>query len=69
MSEVVAAFCAWAFETQPKLLRILAEVIDGNAGSGKVLEKPGLMLECRRRMAVEKGGVVYDELCYVLSRD
>lgn len=68
MSEVVKAVCAWAFETHPKLLRIQADVIDGNAGSCKVLEKAGFVPECRRRMAVEKGGVMYDELCFVLFR-
>lgn len=69
MSEVLKAICAWAFETQPKLLRIQAEVIDGNLGSVKVLENAGFVLECCRRMAVEKHGVVYDELCYVLFRE
>lgn len=69
MTEVTKAFCEKAFEREPKLLRIQAEVIDGNQGSGRVLEKSGFTFECRRRCAVEKKGVVYDCLCYVMLRE
>ena len=68
MSEVVKAFCEKAFEIRPELLRIQAEVIDGNPGSGRVLEKAGFELECRRKWACEKNGVVYDCLEYVMLR-
>ncbi|KAL4865275.1 hypothetical protein BDV12DRAFT_211166 [Aspergillus spectabilis] len=68
-SEAVKVFCDWAFKEWKELIRIDAEVFEGNVGSRKVLEKAGFVCEGRKRWAVEKGGVVLDVWGYALLRD
>jgi ribosomal-protein-alanine N-acetyltransferase len=50
MTEVVAAFVNWLWETFPKMVRLDAEVYDYNLRGGKVLKKAGFehltTLEC-----------------------
>ncbi|KAJ6465521.1 acyl-CoA N-acyltransferase, partial [Mycena vitilis] len=69
MTEVVAAFSRWAFETNPELLRLEAAVYSGNAGSMAVLRKAGYTLEGRKRNAVFKHGKVLDNLIFGLLRE
>lgn len=67
-TEAVAAFSEWAFERFDFLVRLEAEVFEGNAASGRVLEKTGFAFEARQRNAVEKSGVVMDTLTYCKFR-
>ncbi|KAL4803077.1 acyl-CoA N-acyltransferase [Aspergillus unguis] len=68
-SEAVRLFSAWAFQEFRHVVRLDAEVFEGNRGSARVLEKAGYVFEGRKRRAVEKGGVVLDTLVYALVRD
>lgn len=68
-TEAVAAFSGWAFDTFNHLLRLEAEVYDGNGASGRVLDKAGFELEARQKMAIEKDGVVMDALMYCKFRE
>ncbi|KAL4957056.1 acyl-CoA N-acyltransferase [Aspergillus filifer] len=68
-TEVVVQFSRWAFEQFPQLIRLEAEVFDGNEGSRRVLEKARYQLEGRKRNAVEKDGVVLDTFLYSLLRE
>ncbi|KAK3987549.1 putative N-acetyltransferase YoaA [Cladorrhinum sp. PSN332] len=63
-TEVVTAFSEWAFGSFDRLLRLEAEVFEGNLASSRVLEKSGFEFEGRRKKAVEKSGVVMDALIY-----
>lgn len=63
-TEVVTAFAEWVFASFENLVRLDAEVFDGNRASNRVLEKAGFEFEGRRRKAVEKAGVVLDTLTY-----
>lgn len=65
----VAAFSKWTFDTFEPILRIQAEVFEGNEASGRVLQKAGFTFEGRRKRAVEKAGVVKDILIYCRFRD
>ncbi|KAL5333736.1 acyl-CoA N-acyltransferase [Aspergillus crustosus] len=67
--EAVPAFCEWVFGEFKNVLRIEAEVFDGNEGSRRVLEKAGFVAEGRKKWAVEKNGVVLDVWVYALLRD
>ncbi|KAI0538621.1 acyl-CoA N-acyltransferase [Xylaria digitata] len=67
-TEAVSVFAKWAFENFDKLLRLEAEVFDGNAASARVLEKAGFEFEARQRKAVEKSGTVMDTLTYCMFR-
>ncbi|KAI8626723.1 acyl-CoA N-acyltransferase [Xylariaceae sp. FL1651] len=67
-SEAVSAFAKWAFDNFDKLLRLEAEVFDGNAASARVLEKAGFDFEARQHKAVEKSGIVMDTLIYCMFR-
>ncbi|EPE05721.1 gcn5-related n-acetyltransferase [Ophiostoma piceae UAMH 11346] len=67
-TEAVMAFCEWAFAAFPKLLRIEAEVFEGNDASTHVLEKAGFDFEARHRQCIEKMGVVLDALIYCRFR-
>lgn len=69
MSELVNAFCGMMLERERMLLRIEALVWEANEGSGRVLEKCRFVAEGRRKCAVEKKGVVLDELCCALLRE
>ncbi|RDW81553.1 GNAT family N-acetyltransferase [Aspergillus mulundensis] len=70
-SEAVGEFVKWVFghEGFGHLVRIDAEVFDGNEGSKRVLEKVGFGFEGRRRKAVEKNGLVLDTFVYALLRE
>ena len=67
-TDAVTAFSKWAFGRFDSLLRLEAEVFEGNAASGRVLEKAGFMFEARHRNAIEKSGVVKDALIYCKLR-
>lgn len=67
-TEAVTAFSKWAFDTFDRLVRLEAEVFEGNFGSCRVLEKAGFELEGRRKKAVEKSGVILDSLIYCKLR-
>lgn len=67
MTEAVAAFTRYAFETFG-LVRIHASVFDRNLASARVLEKAGYLLEGRLRHAVVKHGELLDELIFATTR-
>ncbi|KAF5689448.1 n-acetyltransferase p20 [Fusarium circinatum] len=67
-TEVVSAFSDWAFENFAHLVRLEAEVFEGNFGSCRVLEKAGFEFEVKRRAAIEKFGDVKDTFIYVKFR-
>ncbi|KAF7560854.1 hypothetical protein G7046_g3296 [Stylonectria norvegica] len=67
-TEAVAGFTRWVFATWPRLNRLEATAYSRNLGSANVLKKCGFVAEGRRRGAVEKGGVVMDELIFGLLR-
>lgn len=68
-TEAVQLFSAWAFANFEHLVRLEAEVIEGNDGSRKVMERAGYIFEGRRRLAVEKNGVLLDTYNYSLLRE
>ena len=68
-TEAVSAFTKWTFKTFDHVLRIEAEVYDGNEPSGRVLQKAGFEFEGRRRKAAEKWGVVKELLISCCFRD
>ncbi|KAE8149082.1 hypothetical protein BDV25DRAFT_130644 [Aspergillus avenaceus] len=67
VTEALKAVTAWAFERHPSVLRIDAEVFQGNEGSRRVLEKAGYEFEGRKKWAVEKNGVVMDVMIYYVT--
>ena len=67
-TESVVAFSDWAFGRFDHLLRLEAEVFEGNEASGRVLEKAGFTFEGRRTKAIEKAGTVMDTLTYCKFR-
>ncbi|OGM41353.1 acetyltransferase [Aspergillus bombycis] len=67
-TEAISAMTAWAFENFAHVLKLEAEVYDGNEASQKVLVKAGYQFEGRRRKAVEKKGVVLDTLNFCTFR-
>ncbi|KAL3469479.1 acyl-CoA N-acyltransferase [Aspergillus californicus] len=67
-TEVVSVFSNWVFENFGHVVRLEAEVFEGNEGSVKVLEKAGFVYEGRKRKAVEKGGIVLDTVIYGFLR-
>ncbi|KAL4902204.1 hypothetical protein BDW74DRAFT_158797 [Aspergillus multicolor] len=70
-SEALREFVKWVFEQEEfeRIVRIDAEVFEGNESSKKVLGKAGFQYEGRRRSAVEKGGKVLDTFVYALLRE
>jgi len=50
------------------MIRVEAEVFDGNVGSMRMLEKCGFECEARMRRAVVKSGVVMDAFLYARVR-
>ncbi|EMR65865.1 hypothetical protein MGN70_002941 [Eutypa lata] len=64
----VGPFVRWAFRSHPDLLRLHAEVFEGNPGSEAVLRKVGFVKEGLLRQAVFKNGVVLDQSVYGLLR-
>lgn len=67
-TEAVTVFSAWAFDRFDFLLRLEAEVFEGNRASCRVLEKAGFVFEGRQIKAVEKLGIVMDTLMYCKFR-
>lgn len=67
-TEVVTAFSNWAFDNFKHVLRLEAEVFEGNLASGRVLGKAGFEFEARQRAAIEKLGRVMDTLTYTKLR-
>jgi ribosomal-protein-alanine N-acetyltransferase len=63
MSEAVAEFTRWAFETFD-LERIYAEPFANNAASARVLEKAGFVCEGRLRARIFKDNQRLDSLLY-----
>jgi len=63
----LCALTAHAFATFD-VCRLQAYVFDGNAASGRVLEKAGYALEARLRQAATKDGRTFDLLEYALVR-
>lgn len=63
-TEVVRAFSDWAFDNFEHLVRLEAEVFEGNLASCRVLVKSGFELEGRQKAAVEKMGKMMDTFTY-----
>jgi RimJ/RimL family protein N-acetyltransferase len=68
VTEAVRAFTAACFE-RFDLLRIHADVFDGNTASMRVLEKCGYVREGTLRRAVVKDGRVLDQIVYAIIRE
>ena len=62
--EAVSAFSEWTFEQFKHVLRLEAEVYEGNSASVRVLENAGFTFEAKKRNAIEKLGVVTSVLVY-----
>ncbi|KAE8355881.1 acyl-CoA N-acyltransferase [Aspergillus coremiiformis] len=67
-TEALSAVTAWAFEHFGHVVRLEAEVYEGNEPSQRVLLKAGYELEGRRRKAAEKNGVLLDLLLFCTLR-
>ncbi|CAG7555246.1 unnamed protein product [Fusarium equiseti] len=67
-TEVVRAFSDWAFDNFENLVRLEAEVFEGNPASCRVLVKSGFDFEGRQRAAVEKMGKIIDTFTYSKTR-
>ncbi|HEY4312152.1 MAG TPA: GNAT family N-acetyltransferase [Pirellulales bacterium] len=67
MTTAVQAAVEYAFATFD-ICRLFAGVFDGNAASGRVLEKAGFTLEARLRKVITKGDRTADELVYAIVR-
>jgi ribosomal-protein-alanine N-acetyltransferase len=68
MTETILKFTDYAF-ARHGLVRIYAEPYAYNAGSFRVLEKAGFVLEGRMRSSVIKDGKITDQLLYARIRD
>ena len=68
VSQVARAFIEYIFENYPKIVRIQAEVFEGNIASGRVLEKAGLTLEARLRKSIFKDQKLLDAMIYAILR-
>ncbi|CAM1505170.1 Fc.00g108070.m01.CDS01 [Cosmosporella sp. VM-42] len=67
-TEALSAFTEWTFDNFTHVLRIEAEVFEGNKGSARALDKTGYVFEARKKKAIEKWGVVLDVLIYCTFR-
>lgn len=67
-SEAVRILIPLAFEKEPGLHRVFAEVFSDNKASQRVLEKNGFYLEALRKNAVIKNGTVKDDTVWVRLR-
>ena len=67
-SEAVRLLIPLAFEREPGLHRIFAEVFSDNKASQRVLEKNGFYLEAFRKNAVIKNGMIGDDTVWVRLR-
>ncbi|PHH68027.1 hypothetical protein CDD83_6298 [Cordyceps sp. RAO-2017] len=68
MTEAVLAFTRWALATWPRLHRLEAATLEGNARSARLLRRCGFVCEGTRRGAAEKDGRLMDELMFGLTR-
>ena len=68
-TEAIASFSDWTFEHFQHILRIEAEVLEGNDGSIRALEKARYVLEARKKKAVDKAGMIFDAFVYCRFRD
>jgi RimJ/RimL family protein N-acetyltransferase len=64
MSRVIPAFVEWTWSTFGILVRLNGLVTESNAGSSRLLEKAGFVLEGRREDAICKNGHICAELMY-----
>ena len=68
MGVVVPAFVDWGWRTFGRLVRINAEVKEDNVASRRSLEKAGLVVEGRRKMAFVKNGKFENEIMMGMLR-
>jgi ribosomal-protein-alanine N-acetyltransferase len=68
MTDAVRAYVRYAF-TELGLLRLTADVLQGNLASARVLEKNGFKLEGYLRQHIRKDGRLLDVSFYGLLRD
>ena len=66
--EAVSVFSEWTFEQFRHVLRLEAEVYEGNSSSVRVLENAGYAFEAKNRDAIEKMGVVRSVLVFCKFR-
>ena len=66
--EAISVFSDWTFEQFKHVLRLEAEVYEGNNSSARVLEKAGFTFEAKNRNAIEKMGIVMSVLVYCKFR-
>ena len=64
MREAVQAFSMWTFETFKHVVRLEAEVFEGNDASARVLEKAGYTFETRKILSAEKAGTLMNLLIF-----
>lgn len=69
VSEAVEKFSEWTFKWFVHVVRLEAEVYEGNDASMKVLERAGFAFEGRSRNAVEKNGRIMGLVRYVRFRE
>lgn len=69
MTEVLRAFCAWAFRERPDIERLWAGVFDTNRASEQVLRKVGFVHEGTLRKMVWKHDQFWDQQMYALIRE
>lgn len=67
-SEAISVFTDWTFEQFKHLLRLEAEVFEGNDASARALEKAGYTFEAEKKKAIEKMGAVMSVLVYCKFR-
>ena len=68
VTEAISSFSDWAFENFKHVVRLEAEIYEGNDASAWALEKAGYSFEAKNRNAIEKMGVVMSVLCYCKFR-
>ena len=62
--EAISMFTEWTFERFEHVLRLEAEVFEGNNASARALEKAGYTFEAEKKNAIEKMGAVMSVLVY-----
>ncbi|KAH6648564.1 acyl-CoA N-acyltransferase [Truncatella angustata] len=69
MTSAVRGFTRWAFEAFPDILRIEANVSQGNDASMKILQRTGFQAEGVKRKAIFKFGKALDKHEFGLLRE
>lgn len=69
VTEAISFFSDWAFEHFQHVVRLEAEVYEGNDASARALQKAGYVFEGKQKNAVEKMGVMMGVLIYCRFRD